>query len=58
MGDAYFKGLRLMFLPNVPGATFIPGALSIPESRVVIFLTKPSNWLKNSNKRKHIKISF
>ena len=39
MGDAYFKGLRLMFLPNVPGATFIPGALSIPESKVVIFLT-------------------
>ena len=23
-----------MFLPNVPGATFIPGATSIPESRV------------------------
>ena len=25
-----------MFLPNFPGATFIPGATSIPESRVVI----------------------
>ena len=24
-----------MFLPNVPGAMFIPGATSIPESRVV-----------------------
>ena len=24
-----------MFLPNVPGATFIQGATSIPESRVV-----------------------
>ena len=23
-----------MFLPNVPEATFIPGATSIPESRV------------------------
>ena len=23
-----------MFLPNVPGAMFIPGAMSIPESRV------------------------
>ena len=27
-------GLRLIFMPNVPGATFIPGATSIPESRV------------------------
>ena len=27
-------GLRLMFSPNVPGARFIPGATSIPESRV------------------------
>ena len=26
-----------MFLPNVPGATFIPGAMSIPESRVLLF---------------------
>jgi hypothetical protein len=24
-----------MFLPNVPGTTFIPGATSIPESRVL-----------------------
>ena len=47
-----------MFLPDVPGATLIPGASSIPESRVVIFLTKPSNWLKKINKRRHIKISF
>ena len=23
-----------MFLPNIPGGTFIPGATSIPESRV------------------------
>ena len=28
-----------MFLPNVPGATFIPGATSIPESRVTLILT-------------------
>ena len=34
MGDAYLKGLCLMFLPNVLGATFIPGATCIPESRV------------------------
>ena len=34
MGDAYLKGLCLMFLPNVLGATFIPGAMCIPESRV------------------------
>ena len=28
------KGLCLLFLPNVPGATFIQGGTSIPESRV------------------------
>ena len=28
-----------MFLLNVPGATFIPGATSIPESRVRILET-------------------
>ena len=27
-------GLRLFFLPNVPGATFIQGGTSIRESRV------------------------
>ena len=40
-------GLRLFFLPNFPGATFIQGATIIPDSRVVwilhIFLQKP--WL-------------
>ena len=25
-----------MFLQNVPGATFIPGATSIPESKVAV----------------------
>ena len=25
-----------MFLPNVPGATFIPGAMFSPESRVAM----------------------
>ena len=28
------KGLRLLFLPNVPKATFIPGSTYIPELRV------------------------
>ena len=37
-------GLRLLFLPNVPGATFIQGGTSIPESRVIgIGLTDRSN---------------
>ena len=33
-GGCLFKGLRLIFLPNVPWATFIPGATSIQESGV------------------------
>ena len=33
-GICFFKGLRLLFFPNVPGATFIQGATLIPESRV------------------------
>jgi hypothetical protein len=36
IGDANFKGLRLMFFPNVPGAKFIPGVMFIPKSRVVL----------------------
>ena len=28
-------GLRLFFLPNFPGATFIQGATFIPDSRVI-----------------------
>ena len=29
-----FKGLYLLFLQNVTGATFIPGAMPIPDSRL------------------------
>ena len=29
-----FKALRLLFLPNFPGPTFIPCPTSIPEARV------------------------
>ena len=33
-----------MFLPNVPGVTFIPGTMSIPESRVCrTFEVAPKN---------------
>ena len=28
-------GLRLLFLPNFPGATFIQGGTFIPDSRVI-----------------------
>ena len=34
-GLCLFKGLCLLFLRNVPGATFIQGGTSIPESRVL-----------------------
>ena len=33
-GLCLFKGLHLLFLPNVPGAMFIQGAAPIPNSRV------------------------
>ena len=33
-------GLRLFFLPNIPGATFIKGATFIPDSRVYM-----KNWI-------------
>ena len=33
-GICFFKGLCLLFLTNVPRATFIQGATFIPESRV------------------------
>ena len=35
-GLCLFKGLCLLFLPNVPGDTFIQGGMSIPEPRVHI----------------------
>ena len=34
-GLGLFKGLCLLFLPNVPGATVIQGGTFIPDSRVV-----------------------
>ena len=37
-GGCLFQGLHLKFLPNVLGSAFIPGATSIPESRVFSFL--------------------
>ena len=33
-GLRLFKGLCLLFLPNVPGAMFIQGGTFIPDSRV------------------------
>ena len=38
-GLRLFKGLRLLFLTNFPGATFIQGATFIPDSRVPITAT-------------------
>ena len=35
-----FKGLCLLFLPNVPGAMFIQGGTFIPDSRVKLVLLK------------------
>ena len=37
-------GLRLFFLPNFPGATFIQGATFIPDSRVMNKQTKSRNF--------------
>ena len=34
-GLRLFKGLCLLFLPNVPGAMFIAGGTFIPDSRVL-----------------------
>ena len=39
--------LRLLFLANVQGATFIPGDTSIPESRVVERLLKTISGTKS-----------
>ena len=36
-GLRLFKGLRLLFLQNVPGGMFIQGAMSFLDSRVVRF---------------------
>ena len=37
-GLRLFKGLCLLFLPNVPGTMFIQGGTFIPDSRVKVFL--------------------
>ena len=39
-GLCLFKGLCLLFLPNVPGAMFIQGGTFIPDSRVGIHESK------------------
>ena len=36
MGYGYFQVIRLSFLPNFPGPTFISCPTSIPDSRVRI----------------------
>ena len=33
-GYAYFRGVRLLFLPNLPGGTLIKGGTFIPDPRV------------------------
>ena len=49
-GLRLFKGLCLLFLPNVPGAMFIQGGTFIPDSRVSLlnnctyFLLVSSGW--------------
>ena len=39
-GLRLFKGLCLLFLPNVPGAMFIQGGTFIPDSRVPTYVRK------------------
>ena len=34
------RGLRLLFLPNVAGATFIQGGTFIPDSRVALLIVR------------------
>ena len=54
MGVCLFNGLHLLFLPNVPGATFIQGATSIPDLRVVI--TPLKVFLNNCGKNLFAKV--
>ena len=37
-------GLRLFFWTNFPGATFIPGGMIIPDSRVVKIKETVVGW--------------
>ena len=46
-GWCLFQGLRLMFLPNVPGTTFIPGAMSIPVRNSITFIWLFVEFAKN-----------
>ena len=39
-GLRLFKGLCLLFLPNIPGAMFIQGGTFIPDSRVLFITTR------------------
>ena len=43
----YRRGLCLLFLPNVPGAMFIPVATSIPDSKVNHFMKPLHNSKQN-----------
>ena len=55
-GLRLFKGLCLLFLPNVPGAMFIQGGTFIPETRVLcnyplitLGLMKKEGWPVQKN---------
>ena len=43
----YQRGLCLLFLPNVPGAMFIPVATSIPDSKVNHYMRPLYNSKQN-----------
>merc|ERR1712051_426774 len=40
-----FNALRLFFLPNFPGPTFIPCPTSIPDSRVLGYHEYLNTWI-------------
>ena len=44
-GYAYLRGVRLLFLPNFPGGTFIWGATLIRNSRVRDDGRKAQMWI-------------
>ena len=44
-GLRLFKGLWLLLLPNVPGATFIQGCMFIPDSRVLYLIIQVTSRL-------------
>ena len=56
-----FKGIYLLFIPNVPGATFIQGCTFIPDSRVSLLSPKPRGnylWPVLQNQSLKINIEF